>query len=74
MICPTCCPDGLPDTDYLDSAGSCLFGCNANVDTDSGICPRCHTHATNEAQCGACGTRWQQTYDHPSPVWERTHG
>lgn len=39
--------------------GSCLFGCNSVVDTDTGLCPSCQDHSANRIECERCGTSFE---------------
>ena len=39
--------------------GSCLFGCNAHVDPDTGFCPVCKDHSANRVECETCGQAWE---------------
>lgn len=67
--CKTCQnPDGSPNTDLLSDEGSCVFGCNRHVDTDTGFCPECKDHSTNVYECEDCGKVWEQEYN-PNGKW-----
>jgi len=49
--------------------GTCLFGCNVPVDSDTGFCPRCHDHSANRIECETCGQafeEWDGSYEEVS--------
>lgn len=63
MTLPECCEISL-----AANGASCVFGCNAVVDDDTKMCPRCRDHSANSFECDSCGQQWE----HWGDAWEMT--
>ena len=76
-MCVKCEVNGKPNAEYLDSIGTCAFGCGNVVSSDgdddgvgAGICPTCRDHSANVSCCEECGAE----YEDWGGIWEQTIG